>query len=285
MKNKNLKLFLSSLVLSFLFTGLTANSADASPVKTIKNSVGMELNEVKAGTFIYGSPKETERPNLWFPRFQTKIALTKDFYLGKYEVTQEQFEKVMGTNPSKFKNPQAPVDSVTWDEAVEFCKKLSDMPEEKAAGRVYSLPSSAEWEYACRAGTESIFPWGNEDETVIGKHAVCRDWHGARATQTEPVGKKEPNNWGFHDMLGNIWEWCSDGTWTGSMQTGTYYAKELWTDPHWPIDPKQRIYSPVIRGGAWNSDFRSANSWNVSGQRPLARENDTGFRLKCSIEK
>ena len=271
------------LLLIIFLTWTAASHADTT--RTITNSIGMKLIEVRAGKFLYGGKKETPRSQLWQPRFQTTITLTKDFYLGAHEVTQEQFQRVMESNPSKFKGGGNPVDSVTWPEANEFCEKLSELPEEKKAGRVYSLPTSAEWEYACRAGSDDIFYWNSEDETIIGRYAWCKDWYGKRSKKTHPIGKKKSNKWGFYDMLGNVWEWCIDGAGAGgAISVQTYYPKkEGWTDPH--FQAKQKKYAPVIRGGSWNSDFRSANCFMVFGQRPLAREKDTGFRAKCMVVK
>ena len=296
MKTPIIKYFLSVAMIMLVFFTVDAKKKGAKKKRVkkkkevvklneITNSQGMELLKIKAGTYIYGSPKETPRPTLWNTRFQVKVTLSKDYYLSKYEVTQTQYSKLMENNPSHFKGDNRPVDSVTWPEAVEFCKKLSELPEEKAAGRVYSLPSSAEWEYACRAGTDSIFPWGNEDEKVIGEYAWCRDWYGKKATKTHPVGKKQPNDWGFYDMLGNVWEWTSDAGWNGTMQSGTfYYRKEGWVDPKWPVNPKRKVTTMIIRGGAWNNDFRSVNSWVTYRMPKLAKHNDTGFRVKCQID-
>ena len=256
-------------------------SARKSRPEAVLNSIGLELLPVKAGVFLYGGPAKTSRPSIWMT-WGIKTTLTRDYFLGTYEVTQEQFEKVMGHNPSRFKGKTLPVDSVTWNEALEFCRKLSEMPEEKAAGRVYSLPSSAEWEYACRAGSTNIFPWGDEDETRLGEYAWCRDRYGQYAEQTHPVGQKKPNAWGFCDMLGNVWEWTSDASRTGKLYYGTYpYSSGELTDPKYPKDPSGKKQSIVVRGGAWNVDFRSCNCVLVYRQRPLARDNDTGFRVKC----
>ena len=221
----------------------------------------MELLPVKAGTFMYNAPKEkSPRPGLWHGRMCIKVTLTKDYHLGKFEVTQPQFEKVMGFNPSKFKGADCPVDSVTWDEAVEFCLRLSESPEERTAGRFYSLPTSAEWEYACRAGSEGVFPWGGEDETQLGGHAWCRDLYGERAVATHPVGRKTANVWGFHDMLGNVWEWSVDGAWDAPDYYGTYQRKpEGLVDPVYPYPPF-KAQNKIIRGGGWTANTAPATA-------------------------
>jgi formylglycine-generating enzyme required for sulfatase activity len=271
------------VLLAALLCGVRAPAQEKAPAALV-NAIGMELLPVKAGTFLYGAPKETPRPNLWGPRVTVTVTLTKDYHLSRCEVTQTQFRQLMGTNPSRFAGDNLPVDSVTFGEAEEFCRKLSDLPAEKAAGRVYSLPSSAEWEYACRAGSDAVFPWGDEDETKLGTYAWCRDRYGEHSTKTHPVGTKTANAWGFHDMLGNVWEWCADGTWADPLQWLTYYyKKDGWTDPAYPVNPKERKYNLVIRGGGWSSDFRAANSWLVYAQRPLCRDPETGFRVKCVL--
>ncbi len=265
---------------------IVCTAAAARAEERVTNSIGMELIRVKAGTFTYGGKKETPRPNLWQPRFQVKVTLSKDYFLGAFEVTQEEFKKVMSTTPARFKGKKNPVESVTWHEAEEVCRKLSAFPAEKKAGRVYSMPSSAEWEYACRSGSDDIFPWGDEDETKLGGYAWCRDWHGTRAESPHPVGRKKANAWGFHDMLGNVWEWCSDNTWVYPLQACTYhYLPDGWTDPAYPANPDQKKHIMVIRGGGWKSDFRSANCFMVTGQKPLRREDDTGFRVKYMTER
>lgn len=235
------------------------------------NSIGMGFLPVNPGTYSNTTWKAT-------------ITLTRGFLLGACEVTQEQFQKVMGQNPSRFKGDQNPVDSVTWQEAAEFCTKLSERPEEKAAGRVYRLPTAAEWEYACRAGSGTTFPWGAEGETQIGSYAWCRDWYGKKAEGTHPVGKKKPNAWGFYDMLGNVWELCEDTAYPiSALAVGVYYGP---SKPEGFVDPVGKPGLPtmaVIRGGAWNSDWRSANCVLTTGQKINARDDDIGFRVKCVV--
>ena len=155
-----------------------------------------------------------------------------------YEVTQEQYERVMGKNPSRFKGPQLPVERVSWKAAVSFCTKLSAFPEEQAAGRTYRLPTEAEWEYACRAGSTTDFCFGDA-EWGLDDYAWYEDNSDHR---THPVGQKRPNAWGLYDMHGNVWEWCAD------WHDEAYYEASPVDDPQGPATGVDR----VGRGGSWS---------------------------------
>jgi formylglycine-generating enzyme required for sulfatase activity len=228
----------------------------------VVNSVGMLLVPIPAGTFTMGEVENLETPH--------SVTLTKPFELGVYEVTQEQYEQVMKIpNPSKYKGPQNPVEQVSWNDAVEFCRKLSELSEEKAAGYVYRLPTEAEWEYACRAGTTTVYHFG-DSESELGDYAWYKKNSGST---TRAVGGKKPNGWGLYDMHSNVYEWCQD--WYGSYPSGSV------TDPTGAASGSSR----VLRGGSWlyNSvDCRSAfRSWSS----PDGRSNDLGFRvLRSSIK-
>ncbi len=204
------------------------------------NSIGMKLKLIPAGEFTMGSPEPLKELAKAFPGrdptslkqhfLQHKVRITKPFYVGVTEVTQEQYEKVTGKNLSTFKGTTLPVQDVSWDEAVEFCEELS-----AKEGQVYRLPSEAEWEYACRAGSTTRYCFG-DDDSQLGEYA----WFDVEKGPL-PVGKKKPNAWGLNDMHGNVWEWCSD--WWGE----DYYAKSPADDPTGPVNGKFR----VCRGGSW----------------------------------
>ena len=211
-------IFLSSLFILGMIQ-LSSQTYAQSP-KEIVNSIGMKLVLIPKGTFTMGSP-ESEQYRFELEA-QHEVTISKDYYLGLTEVTQGQYEKVMGTNPSYFRGNKVqgessnhPVEEVSWEDAVEFCKKLSELPEEKKAGRVYRLPTEAEWEYACRAGSKTAYSFGADSKSLVD-YAWFRENSGY---QTHPVGEKKANAWGLYDMHGNVWEWCSD--WYGEYPKGT----------------------------------------------------------------
>jgi len=239
--------------------------------KEITNSIGMKLVLIPKGTFMMGSP-ETEKGRQE-NETQHEVTISKDYYLGVHEVTQAQYETVMGKNPSHFQgaivgneNADLPVENVSWDDAVEFCKKLSDLPEEKKAGRVYRLPTEAQWENACRAGSKTAYLFDDE-EGLLPEYG----WFNRNSSnRTHTVGLLEPNAWGLYDMHGNVWEWCSD--WYVEYPQGAVRN---------PTGPKVGS-DRVCRGGSWNgvaSYCRSAlRYWYV----PSFRNNYLGFRLALS---
>jgi formylglycine-generating enzyme required for sulfatase activity len=205
--------------------------------------------------------------------------------LGAFEVTQAQYRQVMGTNPSHFqgdvvaeRHPKTnrvvkevdtssyPVEEVSWEDAVEFCRKLSQLPEEKKAGRVYRLPTEAEWEYACRAGSKTAYSFGASSQS-LGDYAW---FDGNSGSQTHPVGEKKPNAWGLYDMHGNVWEWCSD--WYGD------YPKGAVSDPTGPREGSARVF----RGGGWDFEAALCRSAFRSGFSPSDRFSYYGFRVALS---
>jgi formylglycine-generating enzyme required for sulfatase activity len=202
-----------------------------------------------------------------FFRVKHQVVVSRDFWLGKYEVTQEEYTRLMGKNPSKFTDQSnAPVEKVSHVEAVEYCQVLTRR--ERQAGRlptncVYCLPTEAQWEYACRAGSTNLFSFGDSADTA-GQHAWT--WENSEGT-THPVGRKQPNAWGLYDMHGNVWEWCQD--WFSP-----YPAKEV-TDPVGPTSGKHKVF----RGGGWNNEVKMARSGNRFMMAPTNGIHFVGFRV------
>jgi formylglycine-generating enzyme required for sulfatase activity len=202
---------------------------------------------------------------------QHKVRITKPFCLGVYEVTQAEYEKLMGGNPSHFSKggsgaeevsgedtSRHPVENVRWEDAVEFCKRLS-----AKEGKAYRLPTEAEWEYACRAGATTLYSFG-DDPTSLAEYA----WHSGNSDdKPHSVGQKKPNAWGFHDMHGNVWEWCVD--WYG------LYGSEEVSDPWGPETGTTR----VIRGGCRGCAAESCRAAFRFGSEPWNGNDDLGFRV------
>ena len=219
------------------------------------NSIGMKFKLIPAGTFIMGAVDHAH-----------EVTLTEPFQMGVHEVTQAQYEQVTGSNPSKFKGADNPVEQVTWDQAVEFCRKLSELPAEKAAGNVYRLPTEAQWAYACRAGTTTKFSFG-DDDSELGDYA----WYAENsAKKTHPVGSKLPNAWGLYDVHGSVWEWCQD--WSDAYPGGAV------TDPTGPASGSSRAY----RGGGWDDFAEICGSVTRLGIPPSYRLDSRGFRVSLS---
>lgn len=225
--------------------------------------VSMELVRISAGTFRMGSENGStdETP-------VHSVTISRDFYVGRYEVTQTQWRAVMVDNPSHFEGcDSCPVEMLSWEDAVGFCNALSGN-----TGYGIRLPSEAEWECACRAGTITKYSFG-DDADELGNYA----WHpGNSSSQTHEVGTKLPNAWGLHDMHGNVWEWCND--WYGT----TYYRDSSSSDPQGPSSGTSR----VVRGGSCINDcddyHRSAGR---SKSEPDDRGETSGFRVAAGTEQ
>jgi len=223
----------------------------------LDKGVAMKLVLIRPGKFVMGSPdSELGREPKEGP--QHEVVISKPFYMGVTEVTQAQHEAVMGKNPSALKVPTNPVETVSWQDASDFCRKLSEK-----TGKAFRLPTEAEWKYACRAGTRTRFFFGDVDG-MLGQYAWCPSNSGKTA---HPVGRKKPNPWGLYDMLGNLWEWCAD-------RYGPY-SSEASTDPQGAGSGGTH----VLRGGSARSEdvarFRSACRVD---RGPSLRNVDIGFR-------
>ena len=255
----------------------TAFPEAAPPGKPLSLDLGkrltMDFIYIQAGTFLMGNDKGGKADQDEMPVHQVRIS--RPFHLGKYEVTQEQWQAVMGENPALFKgqavvreNPGRlkgagnPVESVSWDECQTFLAKLG----EKFPGKKFRLPTEAEWEYACRAGTKTRFSFGDDPEEV---QVLSYGWYARNASGGHrPVGTKLPNPWGLFDMHGNVWEWCQD--WYGP------YSK---ADPKDPTGPATGEFR-VVRGGSWYLDrpgsLRSATRYRA---KPDATFYNVGLRV------
>jgi formylglycine-generating enzyme required for sulfatase activity len=194
--------------------------------------------------------------------------LTRDFWLGAYEVTQGEYSILTGRNPSHFKDadPLCPVEKLTYYDAQAYCRALTD--KERAAMRLtdeyeYRLPTEAEWEYACRAGTTNLFSFGDSADLADPYAWTAENSDG----KTHPVGLKRPNPWGLYDIHGNVWEWCSD--WFAR------YPAIALSDPYGPPDGKIKVF----RGGGWNNDADFARSANRFTMSPSNGIHFVGFRV------
>jgi len=273
-----------TLCLSLLLLPLQvrADAPDAQPklpgtiTVDISHTVSMTLALIPAGTFMMGSPvDEKGRSDDEGP--QHAVTISEPFYLGAVEVTQAQYEEVMGKNPSEIKGGNLPVDRISWDDANTFCRKLSKM-----TGKEFDLPTEAQWEYACRAGTTTRFSFGEKDED-LGKFGnfcdkSCRrgftfladhDYDDGADTAT-PVGSYKPNAWSLYDMHGNVWEWCQD-----------WYSKDSYRNAA-QSDPMgvPAGTSHVIRGGSWyDSPSRYCRSAYRTGRGPGCAYAGIGMRV------
>jgi formylglycine-generating enzyme required for sulfatase activity len=277
------------------FTGLAVfinsiclgQDAKEEGVVELTNSIGMKLVLIRKGTFIMGSPEEElGRDKFGRDRNETQhsVTISRDFFLCITEVTQGQYEKVMGTNPSIFQGEKAswtlgkkgkpvdtssfPVDFVSWYDAVDFCERLSELPEEIAAERQYRLPTEAEWEYACRAGSKTSYCFGDGLDT-LGQFA----WYTVDPEEYKNLPRKhkvaelKPNPWGLFDMHGNVQEWCSD--------TPEPFSAQAVVDPTRASEGADR----VLRGGSYGHEAHDCRSAKRSVMPATIRSSLIGFRV------
>jgi formylglycine-generating enzyme required for sulfatase activity len=257
--------------------------------RNIVNSIGMKLALVEPGIFLMGSPpSETERND---DEHQHEVEITQSFYAGIYPVTQEQYQRVMSKNPSHFSSTGSgkdkvkgldtrsfPVESVSWEEAVGFCRRLSELPDETVNERLYRLPTEAEWEYICRGGPffknpSPPFHFGNSlsptQANFNDNYPYGGTAKGAYPERTTKVGSYPPNPLGLYDLHGNVWEWCAD--WFDAE----HYKRSIRQDPQGPENGERR----VLRGGSWNTNGRFCRAACRGNVAPSGRFYINGFRV------
>jgi formylglycine-generating enzyme required for sulfatase activity len=233
------------------------------------NGITLDMVKIPGGTFLMGSPgSEEKRQDSESPRHSVTIA---PLYMGKFVVTQAQYKAVMGNNPAYFEGRQRPVENVSWHEAIAFCQKLSEK-----TGNHYRLPSEAEWEYACRAGTTTPFHFG---ETITpnlvnfdGNYTYGLAPVSLYRKETTAVDSFPPNGFGLHNMHGNIWEWCVDH-WHDDYQDAPTDGSA------WTVDGDSNMR--LLRGGSWFTDPRSCRSAHRSRLTSDGCDRDVGFRVVC----
>jgi uncharacterized protein (TIGR02996 family) len=260
-------------------------------VPIVVNSIGMQLALIRPGGFWMGSPRdekdryEDESPRHW-------VEITRPFYLGVFQVTQQQYQAVRKQNPSHFcrtgrgadrvrrlDTSDFPVDSVSWEEALLFCSALSNRAAEKKAGRSYHLPTEAQWEYACRAGTAWSDPFhfgeslSSRQANFDGQNPYGGARRGRSLRRTCRVGSYTPNAFGLYDMHGNVWEWCQD--WFDV----NYYAVSPKKDPEGPAEGEDRI----LRGGSFFYIASSCRAAIRFGRPENERSNLDGFRVAMDV--
>jgi len=273
----------ASMAIVVLIAARTGFAVEPRPAKST-NSLGMRFVRIEAGEFLMGSPAEDaeadddERP-------QHRVRISQSFRLALFETTQREFRAVMGSNPSWFSatgggrsdvvgidTDQLPVDMTTWDEAAEFCRKLGELPEERAAGRNYRLPTEAEWEFACRAGTTTRYSTG---ATLTPSQACIRDSNANGPLRPRVVGSYSGNPFGLHDMHGNVWEWCAD------RYDSDAYRHSSPVDPLGPNEGPGR----VVRGGDYRFAPTMARSANRDYTRATRRDQGNGFRVVLELRE
>lgn len=250
----------------FLSVAFFAYGGESESKTLVLADLDLEMIRVGAGTFVMGStPDEPLRDKAEGPLM--KVTLTDDFWLGKTEVTQAQYEAVVGVNPSRFTEvgSAAPVEEVSWKDAMKFCELLTER--ERAADRLpdgyeFTLPTEAQWEYACRAGTTTSYAGDPEAMAWF-------DENGDETTHL--VAQLRPNNWGFYDMSGNVLEWCFD--WYGNYPGGLVSN---------PMGPKHG-YFRMARGGSWRLGMDVGRSAARSGGSEGRRDYTIGFRLALGV--
>ena len=239
-------------------------STEDAPAGAIKTPSGVEMVLIPAGSFVMGSPESGE-----IDESPHKVSVGS-FYMDRYEVTQEEYERVMGENPSHWKKPQNPVEQIRWPNAIKYCNERSRLDglepaydlktgQCNFAASGYRLPTEAEWEYAARAGATTEYSFG-DDPAELGRYGWFK--RSCPLRRPSPVGQKEPNAWGLFDMVGNVCEWCND------FYRKDYYQHSPEQDPRGPTTGEARI----LRGGSWNSKADECRSAYRLYEDPVYRD-------------
>ena len=282
-------------LLTLIVCGTPITTPAQDKPQVITNSIGMKLARIPAGTFMMGSPRnEAERD-----RRETRheVTITRPFNMGVYEVTQAEYTKVMTGTPD-FRNRAAfsagrggslnhPMENVEWKNAVAFCKRLSALPREKAAGRKYRLPTEAEWELACRAGGQTAFHTGESISSTQanfnGNYPYGNAKTGRYLRKTAKVGSYKPNAFGLYDMHGNVAEWCVD------FYDPEYYDNSPEENPLGPpvgvVSTSFGGFYMVARGGSWVDDARACRTAYRYRAMPATQYKLIGFRVVCETSK
>jgi formylglycine-generating enzyme required for sulfatase activity len=251
-------------------TNLNINPT-SSFTEDLGNGIKLEMIAIPGGTFLMGSPEnEAERNSYESPQHQVTVP---SFFMAKYQLTQAQYQAIMGVNPSSFKGDNRPVENVSWDDAVAFCQKLT-----QKTGNNYRLPSEAEWEYACRAGTKTPFSFGDNITTDLvnydGNYPYNSAAKGKYRKETTDVGTFPPNAFGLYDMHGNAWEWCEDDwheNYINAPTEGSAWNSRSGSD------------AKLLRGGSWRSSARNCRSADRNGDLRGSRYYCCGFRVVSSF--
>ena len=239
---------------------------------TSEKLLGIKVVRIAPGAFMMGL--ENGNTDNTQPVHQVSVS---EFYMSVTEITQRQFQRVMGKNPSRVIGNNLPVENVSWFDAVRFCNKISELAgldlcynmdtwQCDFSNNGWRLPTEAEWEYACRAGSNGKYCFGN-DKSRLTEYA----WYGANANGTYPVGIKKPNAWGLYDMHGNVYEWCND------FYDKNYYINSPFDNP---IGPQSGTYR-VLRGGSWFNHSDHSQSAHRDGEHPEIGDSHIGFRIVC----
>ena len=267
MKMKKL-LILSSLASLILIAGChTPTNPSSEKNKAIK-ALGITMIYILPGEFIMGSDKwnSDEKP-------AHKVRISQPFWIGECEITQSQYQEIMNASPSLYIGKESPVEQISWEDAAEFCKRLNEIEKKEGrvpAGYIYRLPTEAEWEYACRAGTVDDYP-GKPDDI---------SWNGSNSeNSTQDVGTKSPNPWGIHDMNGNVWEWCLDSCGYGETGVSTDAYKDGITDPF-----SSKGDFKILRGGSWCFDVKFCRTTKRYADKADFSTADIGMRIVLAPE-